>query len=164
MITLKVSKIPVGHVAEMQPGKDKFYVLRDGVLHPARLDCPIARDEKELLSTPGGVPEGRFMPTLFVKTDYCVMFGVRADALYAEDYEDGEEMPLVQTVGSSVTLSIYTPGLTDGRDVEVRIRKALSNEFGKGLAFLRAIHSQPVSEKGLPPVLGNLTGELGEIL
>lgn len=162
MSTIKVRPLPISTVAVLEPRIDKFYVHRDGRMIPATLERPITKQDRELLSTPGGLPEGRFMPKVGIVTHYGVMFGVGADKIYAEDAE-GVEYPLMRTVGAQVSLTVYAPG-RDGHTTEQRVLEALRKEFGGELLYLRHSGHQPVSEAGLPPCLGALNGETPTLL
>lgn len=162
MQTIKVKGMDLSVVAVLEPNRDWFYVLRDGVLFPAQLTSVTPRKDRELLGTPGGLPEGRFMPSVAVQTAYGVMFVAGADQLYVED-PAGEPMQLIETVGTQIGLTVYAPGL-EGEDVLGRIRAALRSEFGPGFLQVRQETHRPVSEDGLPPVLGVPDGQIARLV
>jgi hypothetical protein len=133
---------------------------RPGVLVPASLDRDTHIKEREILEA--GVPSGQSVPTMMVTSVYGSMYGVPANQIWAAD-ADGEAMHLVEEVGTQVSLVLYAPGM-EGPDVLERARKALRNEFGAGILQLRQETHRPVSEDGLPPVLGVPDGQVPRLI
>lgn len=133
---------------------------QSGVLVPARLDTQLYTKERETLEA--GVPSGHSVPSLSVQSDYGSLYHVAANQIWAAD-SDGEAMYEIETVGTQVSLVLYAPGM-EGPDVLERARKALRAEFGAGILQLRQETHRPVSEAGLPPVLGVPDGQVPRLI
>lgn len=131
-----------------------------GVVVPARLDKALEDSTRKILED--GVPPGQSIPTILITTVYSVMYGVSAKDVFAAE-SDGEAMYLLETVGTQVSLVLYAPGM-EGPDVLERARKALRTEFGAGILQLRQEAHRPVSEAGLPPVLGVPDGQVPRLI
>lgn len=131
-----------------------------GVLVAARLDTQLHTKDREILEA--GVPNGQSIPSLLIQTDYGSMYAVGANQTWAAD-SDGEAMYQIETVGTQVSLVLYAPGM-EGPDVLERARKALRNEFRAGILQLRQETHRPVSEAGLPPVLGVPDGQVPRLI
>jgi hypothetical protein len=108
------------------------------------------------------IADGAIVPSFGILTLYGSLYSARATEFFVEDPE-GEERPVIETVGTQVSMAIYVPGM-EGPDVLERMRKALRAEFGAGLLQLRQETHRPVPETGLPPVLGVPNGHMPELI
>lgn len=166
MQIIKVNKLNYGEVADLTMGSEFLvhapgYRPGEGPLTPARLETPLRPDEQEILSA--GVPEGKSIPLVTVKTKYGVMYPVPSSRIYIEDENGTENAAVVETVGSQANITFYAPGMAESEVLE-RLHKALRAEFGTGVLQLRQESVRPVCETGLPTVLGVPDGEVPRLI
>lgn len=84
-------------------------------------------------------------PTVHVRCIYGSEFYVSAETEVYQEDDLGEEMPVIRSVGTRVSSSIFIPGV-EPEEAEARLKKALREEFGPGVVELWNLRSQPTKD------------------
>lgn len=159
MKKIKVRPMTFAEVAELNENSE-FHVPHSdregGVLVEAKLHGKLAPREQDVLRQ--GVPTGRSIPSVSITTKYGVWYSVLASEIYVED-PSGLPVQVMEETGTQVSVTFYAPAM-EGPDVLERVHEALRGEFGPGVLQLRTQNHRPVSEAGLPPVLGVPNGAM----
>lgn len=160
MKKISARRMTFEEVAELPKGATVLVPVfdrRTKALVPAALNENMSDSARKILAA--GVPSGQSIPSLLIQNMYGSMYSVGANEIYAASELEGEPFQQIETVGTQVSLTLYAPDM-EGPDVLARARAALRKEFGPGILQLRQETHQPVSESGLPPVLGVPEGQI----
>lgn len=84
-------------------------------------------------------------PRVHVRSVYGSEFYVSAETDVFEEDALGEEMPVIRSVGTRVSSSVFIPGV-EPEEAEARLKKALREEFGPGVVELWNLRSQPTKD------------------
>lgn len=83
-------------------------------------------------------------PQVKVRSIFGGEFHVKATKVFEED-PLGEEMPVIRSVGSRVSSSLFITGM-DPDEAEARLKRALRAEFGPGVVEVWNLRSQPTRD------------------